>query len=37
MVMGDDISRFMDGEADGAEADRVVRRLEHPEARLTWA
>jgi len=36
MVMGEEISRFMDGEVDGAEADVVYRQLKHSEGRATW-
>jgi sigma-E factor negative regulatory protein RseA len=36
MVMGEEISRFMDGEVDGAEADAVYRQLKHSEGRATW-
>lgn len=34
--MGEDISRFMDGELDGAEADDVYRQLKRSEATVTW-
>jgi sigma-E factor negative regulatory protein RseA len=36
MVMGEEISRFMDGEVDGAEADAVYRQLKHSEGTATW-
>lgn len=36
MVMGEDISRFMDGELDGTEAEGVYRQLQRPDAQATW-
>jgi len=36
MVMGDQISRLMDGELDGAEADAAFRELKHAEGVGTW-
>ena len=36
MVMGEEISRFMDGEVDGAEADVVYRQLKRSEGTATW-
>jgi sigma-E factor negative regulatory protein RseA len=36
MVMGEDISRLMDGEVDDGEADAVCDRLRHPDGRATW-
>jgi sigma-E factor negative regulatory protein RseA len=36
MVMGERISRLMDGEAEGAEADAALRELRQPEAVATW-
>lgn len=34
--MGEEISRFMDGEVDGAEADVVYRQLKRSEETATW-
>jgi sigma-E factor negative regulatory protein RseA len=36
MVMGEEISRFMDGELEGAEADDVYVRLKLSEEKSTW-
>jgi sigma-E factor negative regulatory protein RseA len=36
MVMGEEISRFMDGELEGAEADDVYRQLKRSEGTATW-
>jgi sigma-E factor negative regulatory protein RseA len=37
MVMGEQISRLMDGELEGAEADAVFRELKGPEGVASWA
>jgi sigma-E factor negative regulatory protein RseA len=37
MVMGEQISRLMDGELEGAEADAAFRELKSPEGVASWA
>lgn len=34
--MGEQISRFMDGDLDGAEADTALREIKHPDGVATW-